>query len=47
MLCIDTLVHPDGYCVIRVTDRDGTVCTYCGYGQWPAHQLLIEQNIRI
>lgn len=47
MLCINVTTHPDGYCVIRVTDRDGHVCTYCGFDHWPAHTLLIEQGIRI
>lgn len=47
MICIDITTNPDGYCVIRVTDCEGAVCTYCGYGQWPAHRLLNEQGIRL
>lgn len=47
MLCIDLFRHPDGYNVIRVTDRDGLFCSYAGYDQWPAHCLFAEYGIRI
>lgn len=47
MFCISIQRFSDGYTIIDVTDCDGVVCSYLGYGHWPEHRLLAEQGIRI
>jgi hypothetical protein len=47
MLCVHMTTFPDGYTIIRLTDSEGVVCSYCGFDNWPAHRLLVEQGITI
>ena len=47
MYCIQIDKQADGYTIIRVTDDEGIVCSYCGYDNWPAHCLQAEHNITV
>lgn len=47
MFCINTQTFPDGYTIIRVTDAEGVVCSFCGFDKWPAHRLLHEMGIAV
>ena len=40
-------IHTDkeGYTTIRLCDREGFVCAYCGFGNWPLLSLLAEHGI--
>ena len=47
MLCISIKLFADGYTIIQLTDCEGAVCSYCGFGKWPSHQLQAEHNITV
>jgi len=45
MYTIEIYTHKDNYSIIRLSDIDGIVCSYCGFDNKPFLALLAEQGI--
>lgn len=45
MYSIDIQTDKEGYTIIRLTDKEGIVCSYCGFDSWPMLSLFAEHGI--
>lgn len=45
MYSIDIRTDKEGYTVIRLADKEGIVCSYCGFDSWPMLSLFDEHGI--
>lgn len=45
MYSVDIRTDKEGYTIIRLADKDGVVCSYCGFDSWPMLALFTEHGI--
>ena len=45
MYAIEITRNDEDYYIIRLSDKDGWFCSYCGFNGWPFFNLFNEYGI--
>jgi len=47
MICIEIDKRKDDYNIVRVSDKEGIICSYCGFYKWASFVLMEDYGIWI
>jgi len=47
MICIEIDRRKDDYNIVRILDKEGIICSYCGFYKWASFVLMEDYGIWI